>query len=147
MSWGRIIVKLYRVVVLIFIGWLLISPMSSSSLENTSHSSLITCLTISFCLDINPARSTLPNIFYWCSVVAFGTVSVFSFLMMVGWYWFSCWLSFSLLCLIELHLSSSFVWIEDTLMLVGLNLTASSIIKLTYSALQIMVFFLILCLG
>ena len=137
MPWNRIIVKLHRMVVfrLIFIDWLLISPISSSSPENTSYSSLITCLTISFCLDVNPARSILVNIFCWCSVVAFGTASVFSFLMMVDWCWCSGWFYFSLPCFNGLHLFSSFAWIEDTLMSFGLNFTGSGIIVLMYSAL------------
>ena len=126
---------------LIFIGWLLISPMPSPSPENTSHSSLITCLTTSFCLDVNPVRSILANIFCWCSDVAFSIASVFSFLMIVYWCWCSGWFSFSPLCLIGLHSFSSFVWIEDTIMLFELNFTGSGIIELMYSVLPTMVFF------
>ena len=55
--------------------------------------------------------------------------------------WCPGWLSSSLLYLIELHLSSSFVWIKDTLMLFGLNFTASGVIELMYSALTMMVFY------
>ena len=61
---------------------------------------------------------------------------------MVDWCWCSGWFSFSLLCLIGLHSSSSFVWIEDTLSLYELNFTGSGIIELIYSALPKMVFFL-----
>ena len=115
--------------------------MSSSSPKNTLHSSLIICLTISFCLDVNSERSILANIYCWCSVVAFGTASAFSFLMMLDWCWCSGWFSFLLLCLIVFHSSSSFAWIEDPLMLLGLNFTGSGIIKLMYSALPMMMFF------
>ena len=93
-----------------------ISPTPSSSPENTSHFSSISCLTISFCLD-NADRSILAKNFCWCSVVAFGTASVFSFRMMIDRCRCTGWLSFSQQCLIGLHLSSWFVWIEDTLML------------------------------
>ena len=41
----------------------------------------------------------------------------------------------------RLNLSSSFVWIEYTLMLFGLNFTASRISKLMHSALPMIVFF------
>ena len=143
MSWERIIVKLHRVVVLeISFHWVIsyISYVMSSP-ENTSHSSLITYIIISFCLDVNPARSILANIYCWFSVVAFGTASVFPFLRMNDWCWWSGWSSFSLLCLIGLYSSSSFAWIGDTLMLFGLHCTGRGIIELMYSALLTMEFF------
>ena len=115
--------------------------MSSSSPKNTSHSSLTSCLTISFWLDVNPAKPILANIFCWCAVVAFGIDSAFSFVMMVDWRWCFGWFYFSLLCLIGIHSFSSFLWIEDTLMLFELNSTGIGIIELTYSALPSMVLF------
>ena len=60
---------------------------------------------------------------------------------MVDWCWCSGWFCFSVLFLIGLHSSSSFVWIEDTLILYQLNFTGSGIIELMYSALPTMVFF------
>ena len=100
---------------------------------------LITCLTISFYLDVNPARLIFANIFCWCSLVAFDAASVFFLddgsLVVVFWLvlFLTAWLDYNhLLPLCGLR----------TMMLFGLNFTGRGIIELMYSALPTMVFFI-----